>query len=65
MVYAVIDEAGLVVNMVEWNGTDGWAPPEGQSAVPVEDVAGIGWTYQDGIFVQPPEPETLAAEPGV
>jgi len=55
MTYAIISQS-QVVNIVEWDGTTSWQPPEGCQAVPLTE-GGIGWTYIDGQFVPPPEPE--------
>jgi hypothetical protein len=59
MDYAVIDNTGLVVNVVQWDGSTPWEPPAGHIALPLLD-GGIGWTFADGQFVPPPpkpEPE--------
>jgi len=56
MNYAIIDLTGLVVNAIEWDGITPWTPPEGCQAVPLTE-GGIGWSYIDGQFVPPPEPE--------
>lgn len=33
--YAIVDDSGLVVNIVEWDGdTKVWQPPEGAKVVP-------------------------------
>jgi hypothetical protein len=53
MNYALIDNTGLVVNVVVWNGKSDWQPPEGQQLVELSDGAGIGWTYSDGVFTPP------------
>ena len=55
--YAVIEvSTGLVVNVIIWDGESLWTPPEGCIAVATL-VANIGWTYIDGEFAPPPEPE--------
>jgi hypothetical protein len=59
-IYALIDTATtVVVNVVVWDGLPPWAPEYGQIAVviPEGSNAGIGWTYVDGEFIAPPEPE--------
>lgn len=54
---------GVVVNIVLWDGENDWEPEDGQIAVPIpppvdnEQEAGIGWSYSDGTFIAPPEPE--------
>jgi hypothetical protein len=56
MNYAIIDSTGLVVNVIEWDGIKPWQPPVDHTAIPLTD-GGIGWTFVDGQFVPPPEPE--------
>lgn len=53
--YAVIIN-GVVANVVVWDGKSEWIPPEGET-VPLADNGGIGWSYSDGRFSPPPEPE--------
>ncbi|WP_295170123.1 hypothetical protein [uncultured Brevundimonas sp.] len=55
--YVVIREAdGLVVNRISYEGDD-FDPGPGLFVVQ-SDVAGIGWTYADGVFSEPPpQPE--------
>ena len=49
-VFAVI-EAGIVVNVVIWDGETEW-PHEGEAVlIPESSSAGIGWDYIDGEFV--------------
>jgi hypothetical protein len=60
--YALIEEAThLVTGVVMWDGTveSGWAPPEGFLAIelPEDSTVGFGWSYVNGVFVAPPEPE--------
>lgn len=60
--YAVVlnDE---VINVVVWDGITPWAPEEGEAVlVPEGEVAGIGWSYVDGVFAPPPEPEKTPEE---
>lgn len=56
MQYAIIDGTGLVVNAIEWDGVTSWTPPAGHIAIPLIE-GGIGWTYANGTFTPPPEPE--------
>ena len=53
--YAIVDESGNVVNVVEWDGEADWEPPEGTEAVEHE-LAGPGGTLIDGVWT-PPEPQ--------
>lgn len=56
--YAVVNASGLVINVIMWDGESVWTPPEGCYPVPLGDTgAGIGWTYKDGEFIEPPAPE--------
>lgn len=59
MGYAIVDYTGLVINIIEWDGTSDWAPPDGQQAVPLTNNGGIGWTFADGQFIAPSETETV------
>ena len=59
--YAVV-EAGMVVNMIVWDGVEEYDPGEGLELIKIEDgvVAAIGfeWNGTDFIDVRPePEPE--------
>lgn len=43
MRYAIVDEDGLVINVVEWDGNDDeWNPPEDHIAVSCTGIAGVG-----------------------
>jgi hypothetical protein len=57
--YAIIDSTNTVINVVVWDGKPPWTPPDGCIAVAIAkgSSAGIGWTYIDGEFVAPPQPE--------
>ena len=59
MNYAIINSANLVINVIVWDGLPSWTPPDGCIAVviPEGSNAGIGWTYVDGEFIAPLEPE--------
>ena len=59
--YAVIDANGNVVNIVDLGPENDWTSPEGHT-VAQSDVAGIGWTYANGIFTPPPAPEPSAQQ---
>lgn len=77
MRYAMIDRAGLVLNVTEWDGAPydpvtglGWSPPADVTMV-ASDTASPGDTYAIGVFtapvpvvrpVVPTLPEVLAAE---
>lgn len=52
--YAVINtKTGIVENIVSWDGESEWLPPDGTIAIPT-DEGGIGWSYADGVFTEPP-----------
>jgi hypothetical protein len=57
--YAIIDATNTVINTVVWDGKPPWAPPQDCTAVAIAkgSNAGIGWTYVDGEFIAPPQPE--------
>jgi hypothetical protein len=59
--YALIDETGTVQSVVVWDGKSEWQPPNDWTVVlnPETICAGIGWTYVNGEFIAPPEPEVV------
>lgn len=64
--YALINkETNVVDNICAWDGnTQTWTPPSTHDAIRVPDDIGIGvgWTYENGAFVEPVYPEVVAAE---
>jgi hypothetical protein len=71
---AVIDEEGLVVNVVlvhdEVDGEDDprrWTPPDGLTAVPVPDDVPVapGWRLDGNKFVEPAPSEPEPAAPPI
>ena len=59
--YALIETATtLVANILVWDGKPPWAPSDGciAVAIPEGSNAGISWTYVDGEFIGPPEPDS-------
>lgn len=49
--HAVVNASNVVVNIVEWDGGNRWAPPTGMRAVLIENPAvHIGWHYVNGVF---------------
>ncbi|WP_322008277.1 hypothetical protein [Paraburkholderia tropica] len=61
--YAIV-ENGIVVNIVVWDGSASWTPPEGTTAVEVSDKTGaahIGGTFNNGQFSAPPEDSPASA----
>lgn len=59
-IYAIV-ENGNVINLIEWDGVAEWEPESGE-AVLVDGAAGIGWRYQDGGFIAPPDESSLNAK---
>lgn len=52
--YAVINEKGVVVNVIAWDGKAEWKPPEGHKVLPHHDVgAGDLWHEEIQDFVRP------------
>ncbi|CAH0263148.1 hypothetical protein SRABI106_02865 [Rahnella aquatilis] len=52
--FAIV-EAGVVTNVILWNGEAEWSPEEGQTVIEVKAgvEAGIGYSIVDGEFVAP------------
>lgn len=53
--YAIV-EAGIVTNIIVWDGNvDEWQPPEGSLAVLIPDgeAVGIGYAYDGKAFTAP------------
>lgn len=65
--FAIV-EAGVVTNVILWNGEAEWSPEEGQTVIEVKAgvEAGIGYSIVDGEFVAPatvtPSKEELIVE---
>ena len=64
MRYAIVED-GVVINVVNWDGSRGWTPPVGSQALR-HDTASVGWTYHDNEFFAPdddvPVPTVLRRE---
>lgn len=56
--YAMVDGAGLITNVVLWDGNEQtWQPPAGTTMVADPNSEAMpGGTYKDGTFSPPPEP---------
>lgn len=51
MVYAVVKK-GVVINLVEWGGSDDWQPATGEAVrVPDGVTVNIGDEYENGEFI--------------
>lgn len=61
MNYALI-EAGVVTNVIVWDGKAGWAPPSGAQAVavPAGTHVSLGFRYEGGEFLAPPTAAPVA-----
>lgn len=53
--YAIV-EAGVIVNVIVWDGAASFAPPNGATVVDIPDgtYTGVGCTYVNGAFSAPP-----------
>ncbi|HDX8789425.1 TPA: hypothetical protein RQO06_002950 [Klebsiella michiganensis] len=52
--WAVINVDGIVVNIIVWDGSDKWLPPEGMTVIKCGDTPfSIGGSYKNGIFTPP------------
>ena len=50
--YAVVDEAGIVVNVIEYDGISPYTPPAGTTLVQ-SDIAARGYNYDGTTFTNP------------
>lgn len=59
MYYALIDSNQIVTSIIVWDGKNDWTAPPGLTAVklPKRYEVGIGWSYVNGTFVEPTQPE--------
>jgi len=53
--YVVIDKAGTVVNVVEWDEEADWDSPD-DCRIVRSDAAGPGWIMQGKVLVDPSPP---------
>lgn len=58
MRYALINESGIVENVIMW---DGKSELDTQLHPVPSDEANIGWRYVDSEFISPEQPETQAS----
>lgn len=58
--YAIINSDNIVQNIILWDESAQWTPPEGTTMVKVEEIlCGIGWKYENETFS---DPEQTSAE---
>ena len=57
--YALVDDDGLVINIVEWDGEADWSAPADLAPVETDASVSKGWRRVDGDWVAPQaeEPE--------
>lgn len=61
--YAVVNQNGNVINVIEWDGQTDYTPPAGDDLVlDTKSQVGIGWTYSNGTFSPPVPPAPTAAQ---
>lgn len=60
--YALI-AADTIVSGAEWDGVTPWTPPNGWTAIPWPEGAGVGWSLVDGVWTAPPPAPVPAPEP--
>lgn len=52
--YALINNQNIVDNIVLWDGSDSWQPPQTMICINVENIeCSIGWTYDGSVFTAP------------
>jgi len=63
MRYAIV-QGSAIINIVDWDGTSSWSPPEGTQAIVAPDACDTTWTYLNGTFTPPPPPPPGPASAG-
>lgn len=59
--YAMVQN-GVIVNIIDWDGITPYTPPEGCELHKLESFADIGWSWVDGVPVDP-NPLPSSSEP--
>jgi hypothetical protein len=60
---------GLIINTIVLDDNSEYTPNDGLGMVEMPEIAGEwsmcsqGWSYIDGQFVEPPQPESLKTDP--
>lgn len=61
--YAVVNSNGIVDNIILWDESSQWQPPEGSIIVKIEEnLCDIGWKHNNGEFIKPDLPEEITPE---
>jgi len=57
-------ETNIVENLVLWDGETPWTPLDKHLVINIEDkpYVDMGHTYNNGVFIAPPEPERIVVE---
>jgi hypothetical protein len=53
--YILVNDAGGIINRVEWDGKSDWKPPPGLRAIAHAEPCGPGWTWDGKNAVAPPD----------
>jgi hypothetical protein len=53
--YILVNDAGMIVNCVTWDGTTNWMPPDNLSAIAYALPCGPGWMWDGTKAVAPPD----------
>lgn len=52
--YALINNQNIVDNIILWDGSDSWQPPQTMTCINVEGLeCSIGWVYDGSVFTAP------------
>ena len=52
--YALINNQNIVENIVLWDGSDSWQPPENMTCINVENIeCDLSWVYDGSAFTAP------------
>jgi hypothetical protein len=51
-------ETRIVENVTVLEAGSEWQPPAGYETQPLGENVGIGWSFVDGEWIEPPEPES-------
>lgn len=55
--HAVVNSDNVVENIIVWDESSDWRPPEGRFLVNVDEIfCDIGWVHNNGTFANPNPP---------